>query len=53
MSKCNKWIYYVYAQIQGYPMVYSDVTIESDNISNLQKLIGAIVNFSHAYTGVK
>jgi hypothetical protein len=34
-------------------MVYSDIAIESDNISNLQKLIGAIVDFSHAYAGVK
>jgi hypothetical protein len=34
-------------------MVYSDVAIESGNISNLQKLIGAIVDFTHAYTGVK
>jgi hypothetical protein len=34
-------------------MVYSDITIENDNISNLQKSIGPIVHFSHAYAGVK
>jgi hypothetical protein len=33
-------------------MVYSDVAIESGNISNLQKLIGAIVDFLCAYAGV-
>jgi hypothetical protein len=34
-------------------MVYLDVAIKSGNISNLQKLKGAIVKFLHAYAGVK